>query len=134
MTALDTNILIYACDKADLRRQASALELISTTTDSVIPWQVACEFIAASRKLERQGFTVTDAWDRLADFLAICRLVIPSGSAVLDRARGLQLTQNVAFWDAMILASCLDAGITILYSEDLPGGSVEGLSVINPFT
>ena len=110
MTALDTNILIYACDKADPKRQATALELISTATDGVIPWQVACEFIAASRKLERQGFTATEAWDRLADFFAICHLVIPSGNAVLDRARGLHLTRNVAFWDVMILASCLDAG------------------------
>lgn len=133
MTALDTNILIYACDKADPKRQATALELISTTTDCVIPWQVACEFIAASRKLERQGFTATDAWDRLGDFLAVCRLVIPTGSAILDRAKNLHITRNVAFWDAMILASCLEAGIKILYSEDLPGGEVQGLSVLNPF-
>jgi predicted nucleic acid-binding protein len=33
----------------------------------------------------------------------------------------------------MILASCLDAGVKVLYSEDLPGGDVEGLSVVNPF-
>ena len=59
MIALDTNVLIYACDKADPARQATALELISNAMDGVIPWQVACEFIAASRKLERQGFTVT---------------------------------------------------------------------------
>ena len=64
MIALDTNVLIYACDKADPARQATALELISNG-DGVIPWQVACEFIAGSRKLERQGFTATDAWARL---------------------------------------------------------------------
>jgi predicted nucleic acid-binding protein len=58
MIALDTNVLIYACDKADPARQATALELISNAMDGVIPWQVACEFIAASRKLERQGFEV----------------------------------------------------------------------------
>jgi predicted nucleic acid-binding protein len=133
MIALDTNVLIYACDKADPVRQAAAIELISNSTDGVIPWQVACEFIAASRKLARQGFTSSDAWARLAEFLAICRLVIPPGSAVLDRARELHLTRNVAFWDAMILASCLDARVKVLYSEDLPGGEVDGLSVVNPF-
>ena len=133
MIALDTNVLIYACDKADPARQATALEPISNARDGVIPWQVACEFIAASRKLERQGFTATDAWARLGDFLAVCRLLIPAGSGVFDRARGLHLTRNVAFWDAMILASCLDAGVKVLYSEDLPGGDVEGLSVVNPF-
>ena len=54
MIALDTNVLIYACDKADPRRQKIALDLVSNTPDAVILWQVACEFIAASRKLDRQ--------------------------------------------------------------------------------
>jgi predicted nucleic acid-binding protein len=30
MIALDTNILIYACDKADLKRQQVALDLVSS--------------------------------------------------------------------------------------------------------
>jgi predicted nucleic acid-binding protein len=51
MIALDTNILIYACDKADLKRQQVALDLISSANDGVLLWQVACEFVAASRKL-----------------------------------------------------------------------------------
>jgi len=51
MIALDTNVLIYACDKADLKRQQVALALISNAGDGVLLWQVACEFVAASRKL-----------------------------------------------------------------------------------
>ena len=87
MIALDTNVLIYACDKTDPARQQTALDLIWNTKGGVLPWQVACEFIAASRKLERQGFTATDAWSRLADFLEMFQLVIPAGNRVLDRAR-----------------------------------------------
>ena len=33
MIALDTNVLIYACDKADPARQVTALELISKARD-----------------------------------------------------------------------------------------------------
>jgi len=51
MIALDTNVLIYACDKADLKRQQVALALIPNAGDGVLLWQVACEFVAASRKL-----------------------------------------------------------------------------------
>lgn len=36
MIALDTNVLIYACDKADIRRQQIALDLISNTAEAVI--------------------------------------------------------------------------------------------------
>ena len=57
MIAIDTNILIYACDQADPRRQKIALDLIADTQDGVLLWQVACEFLAASRKLDKQGFT-----------------------------------------------------------------------------
>ena len=82
MIALDTNIFIYACDKAVPARQQIALDLIADTTDGVILWQVACEFIAATRKLERQGFTPADAWARLSEFMGVCRLVIPTGAAL----------------------------------------------------
>ena len=51
MIALDTNVLIYACDKADLKRQQVALDLVSSAADGVLLWQVACEFVAASSRL-----------------------------------------------------------------------------------
>lgn len=133
MTALDTNILIYACDKSDPKRRARALDLIASATDGVLLWQVACEFIAASRKLAPQGFAATDAWTLLREFLNAFPLVLPTDN-VLERARGLQLDHHVSFWDAMILAACLEAGIELLYSEDVPGLDTVGpLKVINPF-
>jgi predicted nucleic acid-binding protein len=66
MIALDTNVLIYACDRADSKRQQIAIDLIANSRDGVLLWQVACEFVAASRKLNAQGFTALDAWSRLA--------------------------------------------------------------------
>ena len=49
MTGVDTNVLIYACDKGETSKQQRALEVISSVTDGVLLWQVACEFVAASR-------------------------------------------------------------------------------------
>ena len=86
MIALDTNVLIYACDKADLKRQQMALDLVSSAADGVLLWQVACEFVAASRKLRSQGFTTADAWNRLADCLALFPLVL-STTGVFERSR-----------------------------------------------
>ena len=86
MTAFDTNVLIYACDKATPERQKIAIELIASATDSVLLWQVACEFIAASRELAPQGFTPENAWNRLAEFSAVFPLVAPDES-VMAKAR-----------------------------------------------
>lgn len=133
MIALDTNVLIYCCDKRDLRRQQTALELVAATTHAVLPWQVACEFIAATRKLADQGFRPEDAWQRLAEFLALFPLIQPT-PAVLERARDLRLQQRWAFWDAMLVSACIETGVSRLYSEDLPGRtSIEGLDIVNPF-
>ena len=41
-------------------------------------------------------------------------------------AKNLHLTHHASFWDAMILAACLDVGIRELYSEDLPTPSLGG--------
>ena len=133
MIALDTNILIYACDKADLRRQQIAIDLVSSSADGVLLWRVACEFIAASRKLGPQGFSMGDAWARLADYLALFPLILPK-PAIFERARILHTEDGWSFWDAMIVAACLECGATRLYSEDLPGRAVRWpLEIVNPF-
>ena len=133
MIGFDTNVLIYACDQSELRRQQTALDLIDVTTDGVMLWQVACEFIAACRKLAGQGFTPVKAWHRLAEFLEVLPLVVPS-AAVLNRARMLHVDSQWSSWDALLAAACLDAGVTRLYSEDLPGRAPpQPLEIVNPF-
>ena len=133
MIALDTNVLIYACDKADLKRQQMAVDLISSAGDGVLLWQVACEFVAASRKPRSQGFTIADAWNRLADYLALFPLIQPS-AGTLERARILHTGDGRSFWDAMIVAACLECGVTRLYSEDLPGRAARWpFEIVNPF-
>jgi predicted nucleic acid-binding protein len=133
MVALDTNVLIYACDKSDPPRQQVALDLVSNAHDGVLLWQVACEFVAASRKLKHQGFTILDAWNRLADYQAVFPLILPNGNA-LKRARVLHAENGWSFWDAMIVATCLECGVSRLYSEDLPGRAPPGpLEIVNPF-
>lgn len=133
MNAVDTNVLIYACDSRDPVRQDTALGLIGSMRDGVLVWQVACEFIAASRKLAPQGLTPSAAWDRLSEFMQLFTLVMPS-RPTLDRARLLHTNSGVAFWDATILAACADVGVTRLYSEDVPGNANVGVEVVNPFT
>ena len=133
MIALDTNVLIYCCDKRDPRRQQLALDLVADTTNGVLPWQVACEFIAASRKLGEQGFTAAQAWQRLAEFLGLFPLIMPA-PAVLERARALHLQQHWAFWDATLVSACIEGGVSRLYSEDLPGRTkIESLEIVSPF-
>jgi predicted nucleic acid-binding protein len=40
---------------------------------------------------------------------------------------------RMAFWDAMIIGACLENKIVRFLPEDLPGGTIEGIEVLNPF-
>ncbi len=51
MNAVDTNVLVYAKDPRDPRKRAIAVALVRDLDEGLLLWQVACEFLAASRKL-----------------------------------------------------------------------------------
>jgi predicted nucleic acid-binding protein len=133
MTAIDTNILLYACDTTAGKRHDIAKELIAKTDDGVLLWQVACEFVAASRKLRDKGLSVDSAWNLPQSFRSVFPLVLPT-ARVLVLGREINLDRQVSCWDTMILADCLDAGITTLISEDTSANAT-GLevSIVNPF-
>lgn len=132
MNAIDTSVLIHFYDERDERRRALAKDLIKSLRDGVLLWQVACEFMAASRKSTGLGFTPEKAWEALSDLMSFLPLVLPSHS-VLTRARLLMRERQFQFWDALIFAACLENGINRLYSADLPGAAVPGLEIVNPF-
>lgn len=67
MNAVDTNILIYVNDARDPGKQAIAASLVADLTDGVLIWQVACEYLAASRKLEPLGYDRVQAYQYIRD-------------------------------------------------------------------
>lgn len=116
-----------------MRTGLIALDLVTNAQDGVLLWQVACEFLSASRKLHKQGFTSAHAWNRLAEFRDLLPLVLPT-DGILARAKELHLVRGASLWDALILAACVEAGVEIFYSEDVPGfDDFEGVRVVNPF-
>ena len=58
-------------------------------------------------------------------------LILPS-AGMLHRARQLHIDSRVSLWDGLIVAACLEAGVTVLFSEDIPGRSIPGLDFTNP--
>lgn len=134
MNAVDTNVLIYARDPRDPVKQATAVSLLSTLSDGVLLWQVACEYLAASRKLEPLGYDREQAFADLADMRAAWDTSLPTWE-MLDRAEDLLSRYSLSSWDALIIAACLEGGVTRLYSEDFDASvRAEGIDVVNPFT
>ena len=133
MNAVDTNILLYVHDPRDQDKQAIAASLLQSLTDAALLWQVACEYLAASRKLEPLGYDRAQAWQNIRNLRRIWTIILP-GWETLDQAERLLSNYSLSFWDSMIIAACLEAGVTRLYTEDFDAyPHVDGLEIVNPF-
>jgi predicted nucleic acid-binding protein len=135
MNALDTNVWLYSHDTRDPVKQACAQRLIATTRPLALPWQVGCEFVAASRKLAAVGFTEAQAWAALAAMRALADVILLPVPDLWSESQALQQRFSLSFWDSLLVAACLRGGVQILYTEDMGSPrSIDNLSLVNPFT
>ena len=132
MNAVDTNILIYVSDPRDPSKQAIAASLVASLTDGILIWQVACEYLAASRKLEPLGYDRAKAYQYIRALQQVWITALPSW-AIIDRAEDLMNRFSLSHWDSMIVAACLEAHAKILYTEDFGYSNIDGLKIVNPF-
>src|SRR5262245_28060978 len=98
MNVIDTNIWIYSHDNRDPHKQVISQTLITTPQVLALPWQVGCEFIAASRKLVPLGFDETKAWAALADMQAMATSVLMPMPTIWSEAQSLQQRHSLSFW------------------------------------
>jgi predicted nucleic acid-binding protein len=133
MDFIDTNVIVYANDRRDPRKQDIALNVIGTAMrqrSGVISVQVLQEYAnTALAKLRQQPPTVL----RQLALLESLTIVRPDAKMV-RRSVELQSLFAISFWDASILAAAESAGCRRVLSEDLSDGGIYGtLSVWNPF-
>jgi len=132
MNAVDTNILIYVNDPRDPVKQDMAVSVVEAMTDGVLLWQVAGEYLAASRKLAPLGYDKAQAFQYIRDLQQVWYTALPTW-AVIDRAEDLTNRFSLSHWDSMIVAACLEADVQMLYSEDFGYAEIDGLKIVNPF-
>ena len=98
----------------------------------VISVQVLDEFAAVLRRKFRLEWAVIA--DALADVRTALGPVRPIDVETHLHAVALARSHGFSFYDALIVASALDAGCDTLLTEDLQAGRrVDGLSIVNPF-
>jgi predicted nucleic acid-binding protein len=132
MNAVDTNILIYVNDQRDRTKQAIATSLVSSLVDGVLIWQVACEYLAASRKLESLGYDRAQAYQYIRDLQQVWYTALLTW-AVIDRAENLMSRFSLSHWDSMVVAACIEVNVQTLYTEDFGYTTIDGLNIVNPF-
>jgi len=138
MNAIDTNVLVYLfdVDSESKRHQAVTTfnSLLQSPTETILLWQVACEFLACLRRWQSGGkLSADDCQRHFQDILAALRLIVPSPK-VLELSTRLSQRYSLSHWDSLLVAAAIETGVDTLYTEDLQAGAqYETVKVINPF-
>jgi len=124
----DTNILVYAQQTGGKADRARAL----FSGGGKISVQVLNEFTAVSRRKQRRDWrAIAEAID---DVLTVVDPPLALTHDLHTAARKLAEEHGISFYDALIVASAVEAGCDVLYSEDMQHGrSIGGLAIVNPF-
>jgi predicted nucleic acid-binding protein len=130
MRFFDTNIFVYAVVQDDPRSQQAEDLIAEGGTVSV---QVLSEFAAVARRKAKMP------WDEVRFAVENIKTLCPEPLPITvdTHADALAIAERYGFriYDALIVASALEAKCTILYSEDMQDGQViDGrLTIRNPF-
>ena len=133
---LDTNVLVYAYDPGDKRKQQLAgqlLEEIQPTRVAAVSAQILAEFFGVVTRRLMPRIATRDALE-LVGSLAQSFVTWPIDDVVvLEAARGVR-DHHMSYWDAQVWATARLRGARVVLSEDFTNGrTVEGVNFRDPF-
>jgi predicted nucleic acid-binding protein len=133
---VDTNVLLYAYDRAEPSKQPQALALLDHLAVNglgVLTSQVLAEFFVNAIRRLRPPLTTEEAYGCIQNYLLSWEILDISGPIVLEAVRGVR-TYQISYWDAQIWASAKMNQIRVVFSEDFaPRVIIEGVRFVNPF-
>jgi predicted nucleic acid-binding protein len=129
----DTNVLIYADDRAAPAKQRLALDLIAEhrrAKTGVVSLQVLQEFfVTVTRKLGLDAQIARRKVELLAEF----DVAAPDIADILA-AIDLHRLHGFSFWDGLIVRAAQQSGCRILFSENMQHArEIDGVRIFNPF-
>jgi predicted nucleic acid-binding protein len=129
----DTNVLIYADDKAAPAKQRRALDLVAEhrrAGTGVVSLQVLQEyFVTITRKLRVEQRIARRKVELLAEF-DVAVTDVTDILAAID----LHFLHGFSFWDALVMRSAKQAGCSVLLTEDMQETrEIDGVRIVNPF-
>ncbi|MDZ4654455.1 MAG: PIN domain-containing protein [Coriobacteriia bacterium] len=133
---IDTNVVVYLVDARDVakcERANAVLGALEGCREGVVSQQVLSECARVVTERLPEPLNVEDACD-LVSRVAVLFPAMPVTTAVVTRAIDIRQRLDLSYWDAQIIATAVEHGMTHVLSEDLGDHAVyEGVTVVNPF-
>ena len=132
---VDTNVVVYAHDPADSRKQARAIAVLSALADAgagCFSAQVLAEFFWTVTRGRRPLLTAAEAAAQMDRLSASWPVLDITPAIVVEAARGVT-AHRLSCWDAQVWATARLNQVPIVLSEDFADGSrVAGVRFVNP--
>ena len=128
---IDTNVLVYAHDRADEAKHDRALAVLADLSPSelIISTQVLNEFYVVTTRPGKELLSRAQA--REIVMALSWTTVEPIDADLVRRAMDLHA---LSYWDSLVVAAAARAGCACILTEDLDDGAVvDGVRVENPF-
>ena len=133
---LDTNVLVYAFDRAEPEKRERAIKIVldlQVNAVGCLSIQCLSEFFNAMTRGAAPKLTIEEALQDVQDYLLAFPTFLLTSSVVLEAARGVR-DHSLSFYDAQIWACALINDVPVVFSEDFQDGQVlEGVRFVNPF-
>lgn len=133
MKFIDSNVLVYAVDPRDARKQQKAKSIVKSARDQasyVISAQVINEF--ANVALGKLGKSKED----VGKFVELFKVIRTVDVRLAWSARALEIMDryDLQYYDSLLLAAAESLGCDEFVSEDLGDGQLYcGIRAVNPF-
>ncbi|MBD3234861.1 MAG: PIN domain-containing protein [candidate division Zixibacteria bacterium] len=135
MRFIDTNILVYAYDSSDPKKQTISQELIKTNMreeTGCISAQVLGEFFVVVTRKIKNPFTIEEALHLLKLFTFF--RVAAVDDLLVERAIGTMREYDISYWDALIISAAEFMKCSTIITEDLNHKQAyNGVEAVNPF-
>lgn len=133
--AFDANIFFYAVDHKDAQKHRRCADLLAAAMDAgvgCVPLQALSEFCYAA--VRKEVLTRRQAAGAAKDWACVFETLTASERA-LELALDWWVDERLSWWDALLVATAAQSGMTGILSEDMSDGAVHGgVEIISPFT
>ena len=134
MTFVDSNVLVYAVDKAVSAKQKKARGIVADVFADGSAYRVSSQVLAefSSVAVRKLGISAPILLALLAEMGKIAHVAIDN--ALVSRAVEIQGIYGIQYYDAQIVAAAERLGCSSILTEDLNDGQMYcGITAVNPF-
>ena len=134
MTFVDSNVFIYALDKAVSAKRKKARSLVADVFADGSAYRISSQVLAefSSVAIRKLNMATPVLLALLAEMGKIPHVAIDN--ALVSRAVEIQGIYRIQFYDAQIIAAAERLGCGMIMTEDLNDGQMYcGMTVVNPF-